>query len=699
MQSVVSIFTGWRLPASSWRAELKALIALLISVSVVAAPVQVKTVHSFSSFKKGELNGVALNSRGEIVMSHQLKKVLSLNETYVWDMCSDGQNIYIAAGEKGKVYRYKSGLGEAKLLTHFEEGTVYAICQYRGKLYAGLSPSGKIYEIDPETGKTAEKLALKKGRYIWRMISHGGFLYIATGLPGSVLKLDRNFLVTVLAKDVDTHVESLLVTNSRIVAGTSPSGYLFEIHPDRKPFLLTDTPFSEIKDIVEVGGLLYAACFNGKVKQQTPPKVKPAQEVKSSPPLKGGIVTVDSQNVPETRVEFSTMAPFSFVPQGRKILVGTGHSGKLLTIDTSRQHEFTISGEVDCGQIVRFVQMNNSILLATANPGEIYRIEKDFALSGTFTSVPFDAGKPTHWGAFYFDSKAPRGSRTEFLVRAGNSASPDATWSSWQKIEDGQAPELPATTLVQWQARLISQDPGITATVTGVRFYYRETNLPPVLKAVSTLPSGVFASKTTVKLLDAFIPTPAEKAMKKLTPPTGTKVGFHRGMQSVLAQASDPNDDKLRYTFVLESSSGRKLTLEKDSEIALYSMDTHRIPEGRYRFQVTVSDSKENYPDAGTDSGKGRWFTVDHTAPTITLQSPTGGKLAFTVRDKLSVVAKVEISTDGGEKWQEVWPDDGIPDSENESYHADIAGIKDVIIRAYDDHGNSTTVLGKGGIK
>ena len=666
---------------------------------MVAGPVQVKTVHGFSSFKAGELNGVALNSRGEIVMSHQLKKVVSMNETYIWDICADEQNLYVAAGEKGKIYRYKSGLGEAKLLAHFDEGTVYAICLYRGKLYAGLSPAGKIYEIDLKTGKTTEKLALKKSKYIWRMVSHGENLYVGTGLPGNVLKLDRNFLPTTLAQGLDTHVESLLVTDSRIVAGTSPSGYLLEIHPDRKPFLLTDTPFSEIKDIVETDGTLFAACFNGKLKEKTPPKVKPAKEVKILPRLKGGIVTVDSQNVPETRVHFSTLAPFSFVKQGKRILIGTGHSGKLLSMETGQRHEFAISGEVDCGQIIRFVRGNDAMLLATANPGEIYRIENNFALSGTYTAIPFDAGKPTHWGAFYFDSISPRGSRVEFRVRAGNSASPDVTWSNWQKISNGQTPRLPATTLVQWQARLISQDPAITATVTGVRFYFRETNLAPVLKTVSTLPAGVFAGKSAMKTPGTFIPAPAETAMGKLVPPTDLKIGYGPGMQTVLVQAIDSNKDKLIYTFSLESSTGSKLALKKNSNIPLYSLDTYRIPEGRYRFQVTVSDSRENYPDAGTDSGTGRWFTVDHTAPTISVQTRTGGKLAFTVRDSLSVVARVEISTDGGENWQQVWPDDGIPDSGNEAYHADITGFKDVIIRAYDDHGNSITVLGKGGIK
>ena len=678
---------------------MKALFMLLISFSVIAAPVRVKIVHGFPSFKKGELNGVALNSRGEIIMSHQLKKVVAMNETYIWDICSDGQNLFVAAGEKGKIYRYRQDMGEAKLLAHFEEGTVYAICLYRGKLFAGLSPSGKIYEIDPESGKTTEKLDLKKAKYIWRMISHAGYLYIATGLPGSVLKLDRNFLITTLAKGLDTHVESLLVTDSRIVAGTSPSGYLLEIHPDRKPFLLTDTPFTEIKDIVEENGTLFAACFNGKAREQVPPKIKPAQEVKSTPPLRGGIVTVDSENVPETRVQFSTMAPFSLARQGKKILVGTGHSGKLLTVNAGQPHEFTVSGEVDCGQIVRFVQQNGAMLFATANPGKIYRIEKDFALSGTYTAVPFDAGNPAHWGAFYFDKTAPRGSRVEFQVRAGNSASPDATWSRWQKLLNGQAPQLPATTRIQWQARLISQDPNITATLVGVRFYYRETNLAPNLTAVSTLPAGIFAAKSAISQPKIFIPSEVKTAMGKLVPPAGMKVGFRPGMRTVLAKATDPNKDKLRYSFSLESANGRILKLEQDSEIPLYSVDTHRLPEGRYRFRVSVSDSKENYPDAGTASGNGRWFQVDNSSPTISVQANVGGKLTFSVRDSLSVVAKVEISTDGGETWQEVWPDDGISDSRTETYHANIAGLKDVIIRAFDDHSNSTTVLGKGGIK
>ncbi|NOZ12209.1 MAG: hypothetical protein GXO69_01015 [Acidobacteria bacterium] len=678
---------------------MKVLIALLISFSVIAAPVQLRTVHGFSALEKGELDGVALNSRGELLMSHRLKKVMSLNETYIWDACSDGQNFFIAAGEKGKIYRYTPGLGEARLLTHFKEGTVYAICLFRGKLIAGLSPSGKIFEIDPKSGKTTEKLKLKKGKYIWKMISHGGFLYVATGLPGNVLKLDRNYLATTLAENLDTHVESLLVTDKRIVAGTSPSGYLLEIRPGQKPFLLTDTPFSEIKDITEVKGTLFAACFNGKPDEQTPPKVKPAREIRTIPLLKGGIVTVNSRNVPETRLRFSTLAPFSFLRDGKEILVGTGHSGKLLRIDTGQHREFTISGEVNCGQIMRFIRQKGEIFFVTANPGELYRVTKPFAISGTYTSVPFDAGNPAHWGAFYFDSTAPRGSRVEFRVRAGNSASPDATWSNWQKIKSGETPTLPASVRVQWQARLISQDPGITAGLTGVRFYYREVNLPPVLVSISTLPAGIFVSKTARRVKGSFIPGPAKTAMGTLVPPAGMKTGYRPGMQTVQVKAGDPNKDKLRYTFVLESAAGQKMTLKKNSSVPVFSFDTYRLPEGRYRFHVTVSDSLTNYPDAGTDSGTGSWFTVDHSAPVVAVTSQNGGKLAFTVRDSRSVIARVEISTDGGKSWQAVWPDDGISDSGHENYHADVSGAEDAIIRAFDDHGNTVTVLGKGGIK
>ncbi len=678
---------------------MKILIALLVSFSVIAAPVQLKTVQGFAALEKGELDGVALNSRGELVMSHQLKKVISLNETYIWDVCSDGQNFFIAAGEKGKIYRYAPGLKEARLLTHFKEGTVYAICLYRGNLIAGLSPSGRIFEIDPESGKTTEKLKLKKGKYIWKMTSHGGFLYVTTGLPGNVLKLDRNYLSTTLAENLDTHVESLLVTDKRIVVGTSPSGYLLEIRSGRKPFLLTDTPFTEIKDIVEAKGTLFAACFNGKPNEQTPPKVKPAREVRATPLLKGGIVAVDSRNVPETRLRFSTIAPFSFLKDGDAILVGTGHSGKLLRIDTGPHRAFTISGEVNCGQVMRFIRKNGENFFVTANPGELYRITKNFAISGTYTSVPFDTGNPARWGAFYFDSTAPRGSRVEFRVRAGNSASPDATWSNWQKIGSGETPSVPASVRVQWQVKLISQDPGITASLNDVRFYYREVNLPPVLVSISTLPAGVFVSKTAQVVKGIFISGPAEVAMEKLVPPAGMKTGYRPGMRTVQVKAEDPNKDKLRYTFVLESAGGRKMTLQENSLKPIFSFDSYRLPEGRYRFYVTVSDSLMNYPDAGTDSGAGRWFTVDHTAPVVTINSRTDGKLAFTVRDSRSVIARVEISTDGGKSWQAVWPDDGICDSGHEDYHADVSGAEDTIIRVFDDHGNTVTVLGRGGIK
>ncbi len=678
---------------------MKTLIVLLISFTVAAAPVVVKNTHGFFAFKNGELNGVALNSNGEIRMSHPLKKVAELNETYIWDVCTNGQTFFIAAGEKGKIYRYTPGLREAKLLTHFDEGTVYALCFYRGSLIAGLSPSGKIYEIDPNTGKTTEKIKLKKGKYIWKIISHGGNLYVATGLPGNVIKIDRNFQTTVLAKNIDTHVESLLVTDRRIVAGTAPSGFLVEIHPDRHPFLLADTNFNEIKDIIEQNNILYAACFNGKPNQPEPGKVKPAREIKTVKPLKGGIVTVDGKNVPRTRVQFSSIAPFALAIRGKDLLVGTGHSGKLLAIDISRRHNFTIAGEVDCGQIIRLFQNRNSIFLATANPGELYRIEKDYALSGTYTAVPFDAGKISHWGAIYFDFTAPRGSRVEFRVRAGNSATPDATWSPWQKISNGSVPPLPATTRIQWQTRLISQDPGISATVNGVRFYYREVNLAPILSGIVTLPPGIFTSKTAMKTPDVFIPKQTGIAMGKLIPAPGMKIGFRPGMQTVLAKATDPNRDSLRYTFTLESVTGRKLTLKKNAKSPLFSIDTHRVPEGKYRFQITVSDSMENYPDAGTDTGTGQWFTVDNTPPTITISHNPGGEIRFTVRDALSVIGKVEISTDGGKHWQEIWPDDGIPDSRIESYHITSPGTGDMIIRAYDDHGNRSTVLGKGGIR
>ena len=49
--------------------------------------------------------------------------------------------------------------------------------------------------------------------------------------------------------------------------------------------------------------------------------------------------------------------------------------------------------------------------------------------SGTFTSMVFNAGMQATWDTAHWTAKLPPGTGITVQVRAGNTSSPDATWS------------------------------------------------------------------------------------------------------------------------------------------------------------------------------------------------------------------------------------------------------------------------------
>ncbi len=670
---------------------MKHLFILLITTSTLANPVDMKQFRSFSDLERGELTGTGLQDDGRIVMMPAFTRLADLNESYIWDACELNGTLYVAAGEKGKIYRVPAAGGAATLLTHVEEGTIYAIAPFNGKLIAGVSPSGKLLEVDPADGATKEAVSLE-AEYVWRLVPSGGYLYIATGLPGSVLRVDRNMILQKVGTGLDTHVEALLADGDRILAGTHPRGYIMELGYGKDPYLLTDTPYDEVKDLAMLNGNLYAACFNGKPENnQNHNKVKPARNVTSPEELRGGIVVINHDNIPETRRDFSTMAPYAAWTAGDHVLIGTGHSGKILQLGN---RNMTIAGEVDCGQVVRFFQSGNTTLFCTANPGRIYRMGSEFSLDGTYTSVPFVADHPVNWGRVYMDAETPRGSRVEFQVRNGNSASPDTTWSPWQMVKDGSAPTLKPSTGIQWRVRLISQDPAVSPSVSGFTIYYRSVNLPPRIETVRPLPPGVWVGEDAEADSKLYQPVQSKAALESVkAPDSSLKVGYKAGMQSIQVDVKDPNDDRLRYRYAVVDVSGRQTVLEENGKFPIYSFHAARLPEGRYRCRITVSDDRENRPRSFSDTGDSEWFVIDRTGPDISSEERRGKQISFSVSDGASLIEYVEFSTDGGETWDPVWPTDGIADATRESYTLTLADPEPVLIRAWDDHGNAGTAL------
>ncbi len=662
---------------------------LIISFTCFSTEIQKKSVKGFSLLKTGEFHNVSLTIDGEMSISREIKKLKSINDTFGWDFVYYKNVLYIAAGEKGKVYRYDLKTGEISLLTAFPEGTVYAIAVYNGKLFAGLSPAGKIYSINLDNGKYTEYFDTKS-QYIWDIKVKDNSLFIITGMPGQLIKVDSNKISTILSRDFDKHYLSMVFGQQSAYVGTYPSGSIIEVRAG-KSYLVYQSKYKEIKDMVFFNNRLYAVCYSGNPIVQIRLKSKPARKVKKTQSYRGAIVSIDKNNVPQVLYTLRSAAPYCMSVLDNTIYIGTGHSGKLLSID--KNERLAIVGEVDNGQIMKMLNFNNSLYLLTSNSADIYRLLPDYALEGEYLSDIIVANNTSQWGSFYFDYSAPTGTRVEFYVRGGNSDNPDISWGDWIKLSNATTPRLPSTKMIQFKVRLISHDPSLSPHFRGCEFYFREANKKPLLVSKVLSPQGVKIGK---KANSSAMETPTYLSFTRAnTPPNGSAYVFDKNYISFFVKAKDPNNDPLKYSFYLVFPSGKKVELKKDKKENFVTLNTLGYPEGKYRFYYTISDKESNFPDGYTLEGYSEYFTIDNTPPVITSIQFNNTSLSFEVKD-FSPVEIVQISIDGGKTWQNVFSIDGINDQKNEVFKVNLKEKSgSVIIKAYDSAGNIATKLAK----
>jgi hypothetical protein len=107
-------------------------------------------------------------------------------------------------------------------------------------------------------------------------------------------------------------------------------------------------------------------------------------------------------------------------------------------------------------------------------------------------------------------------------------------------------------------------------------------------------------------------------------------------------------------------------------------------------IRVVAADNAANSPlEALEGTRESDGFDIDNTAPVISVApaSAAGPNVVrVTVRDGHSGVLRVEYAL-GGERWQVVYPADGLSDSREETYDIKLAAAADrarLVIRATD---------------
>jgi len=714
---------------------LTLLITLIAANGWAVAP-QFWRVRSAEDFLSGDIDGFAVTSRGELRPGPSVRKLASFTDPFVLSQTTaPNGDRFFGTGNAGKVYRLR-GI-ELKLIYTAPEQEVYALAFRDGALYAGTSPNGKIYRIDPNDGKAAPFFDPKQA-YIWtlRFLS-GGDLAVATGVEGKLFRVTPAGEGKVLFDSPDTHLRSMaLKSDGTLLVGGSSKARIYEVKSDGTAHALFDSPLSEIAAIyVDANGIGWAAGATTTLPSSAP-KTQPAkpagQQTTTSTTTSGtsGEKKDEKEPAGTAEVGFSfddsssnqaaqtgsgevyRINPDGFVETIRKfdremvyaiaggpggtILLSTGPQGRVYSL---RDGEVSLLATVPEKQVVSLSANGNETLITTTNTGAVYRMDTAPSPRAEFRSAAKDVERFSKFGNFRIEGQDVGDGHLAIAFRSGNTRTPDGTWSAWSTPVVGYegAINVPPARYVQWKLTMPKPSAAIAVDTVTVAFLNR--NMAPVIDNVMVQdPAVVFITGSyppSPQVVEATNPDEYGIFTSLDTPRDKNEPGkrvFRKGFRTVTWRARDDNGDTLRYSLSFRrKGSGNWLRLRESMDETSLNFDTSQLPDGTYEVRLVASDTLDNPDTPLSDEKEGVEFRVDNTPPVIT-SSVDGDDVVIRVTDKLSPVGKIEYSADA-QRWIRLIPVDGIADSPSETYRLKRSALagKFVIVRAVDGFYNVAT--------
>jgi sugar lactone lactonase YvrE len=721
-----------------------ALLALLLAVPLDAAGPRFWRLEGARAFLEGDLEGLALDSQGRLRLGPAPRLLHDTGAPNGWSVARDAKGVlYVGTGNDGRVLRVEGERGS--VLFDADEPEVHAVAvSPDGRVYAGTSPDGAVYAID--AAGRATRVFDPAETYVWSLaFDPKGALLVATGGEGRVYRVGADGRAEMLLETTETHVLSLaLDERGRVFAGTAPEGIVFRIDAPGKAFALHDSAFREVKALaVGTDGSVYAAVVDGRTTETAArattaptPAAAPsgavvaevtvsesfavapvaaaaapssaATDAQPAGPPKGALLRLRPTGEVDTLWSSPDDVPHAAAITDAGLLVGTGNKGKVYRVGADGR--WALVATLPAEQVTALAPAAEGAVLVTSNPSRVHALDATVSRRGSFVSRPRDTEVVSSWGRLAWEGEAPAGTEVRLETRAGNTATPDATWSPWSApIAGGEAIRSERARFLQLRLTLAGKD-GASPRVDAVSAAYLQRNLPPVVRAITVHPSGeVFQKPISVtgepEILGLDVDPLSDRAAAA-RPAAGTPpaVSFsrkmtQRGLRTFSWQAEDPNGDPLLFDVSYRGAGDdRWFPLREDLAEAVYTWDTATVPNGRYVLRVSAKDGPGNPPAlALSASEESPSFEVDNSSPAIAaaLDPARPGHVRAVVRDDGSPVRRLEISVDGG-RWQEVHPKDGIADSLEETYDivlpaAGRAGRRTVVLRASDLLGNAST--------
>lgn len=710
-------------------------------------------VSTEAEFLEGEVENLSIDPYGRLTLGPTAAAVYEASAPFLWTVVSgpDG-SVFAGSGNEGHVYRIDPN-GRGAVFFDAEELEVHAIAPAPGGgIYVGTSPDGRIYKVDASGSSSV--FFDPADKYIWSLaVDAGGNVFAGTGDKGVIYKITPDGKGAPFYETKASHAMSLAFDrDGRLIAGTESPGRVFRIDASGKPFVLLDSPYNEIHTLrVDANGVIYAAAVTGRPSPAPERPATPAPEPSQQPvatvsteitvvaiaPDAGPSSTTTTQPPPRAPQGPGSGAVYRIFPDGvwdlvwqmredvpydltferdGSVLVATGSKGKIYRLSGDPLQPALVT-RASAQQVTTLLpDASGRMLFATSNPGKVFRLSPARADRGTYTSDVRDAITVATWGAIKWQALAPSGTRVEISTRAGNTRTPDETWSDWSPVytnPEGSPITSPRARYLQWRA-VLTAGGNASPVLTSVVAAYLPRNTRPRVTSITIHPPGTVFQRpfpTGEPEIAGFEgDTPERRAAATQNPagqagptPVLGRRSYQKGLLTFVWRAEDDNRDELNYDVLYRregDDSWKPLRRGLASSILVW--DTTSVPNGRYSVRILASDAPSNAPDAAlTGSMESTTFEIDNTPPTVTV---TGARrdgartiLMFEVRDDNSAVQKAEFSVDG-DRWQTVYPKDGIADSRVEQFELALDGdeaARGVIIRAIDALNNVTSSRGE----
>lgn len=667
-------------------------------------------------FLAATLESLSVSSEGRVRVAPALEEVTGIDVAYVWSLVADPSGkVWAGTGNSGEIFRL-DGLKGTRVHDPVALQVESMAIDGRGRILAGTAADGTIYSVDPD-GTSGTRVDLPS-EHVWGLgLDRSGRILAATGDPARLYRVDEKGEASILFEADADHFTALVMVGDSIILGDDRKGLIRRIDPDGRAHVLYDAAEVEVRALaIGADGSIYAA-VNRDIAETLGAASTPGPAVagtggsstgrrEASPPPTGPVVY---RIRPDGAVESLWTCPDATIqamitgPDG-SLLIGTGgNSGGVYRLDPVTR-DWSLLCRPKAPQVLALARVGDALYLATGAPGRVYRAGLSGNPVGKLLSVVHDARQVSDWGVIRWDHEAIDGGGVTLRTRTGNTAQPDATWSDWSPPVSaalGSPVVSPAARFVQWEA-VLSRG----ATLNSVTLTWAEKNLPPTISKVSVSDPGATLQRggddggpqPVVQSLPgnvrAEFSVTAQSSRRAATPEESS---WARRYRTIRWEASDPNDDALRYRLEYRARGEMEWRLlEEKLEEPLHVLDSTRLPDGDWTVRVSASDTPDNSPgEELVDRRESDYFQVDNASPVIEALTVTarGDSLEIGARfvDSAGSIQLAEFSLDGTE-WRPMLPLDRVWDERSEEIRIIVArparAGSELSIRAFDETGN-----------